>query len=115
MGCKREKARRLASFDNDPRSFWKELRQLSGRKNRVLSKDITDCEWHEHFKCVFSEINTSFSNFTFRNDAVNDNIETLADLNRSKDPQDVREAIRKLKTGQAHGTDGILADAESGW
>ena len=86
------------------------IRQLSGRKNRVLSKDITDCEWYEHFKCVFSEINTPFSNFTFGNDAVNDNIETLADLNRSIDPQEVREAILKLKTGKAHGTDGILAD-----
>ena len=81
---------------------------MSGRKNRVLSKDITDCEWYE---CVFSEINTPFGNFTFGNDdAVNDNIETLADLNRSIDPQEVREAIRKLKTGKAHGTDGILAD-----
>ena len=110
MGYKREKARRLASFDKDPRSFWRELRQLSGRKNRVLSKDITDCEWYEHFKCVFSEINTPFSNLTFGNDAVNDNIETLADLNRSIDPQEVREAIRKLKTGKAHGTDGILAE-----
>ena len=80
------------------------------KKNRVLSKDITDCEWYEHFKCVFGEINTLFSNFTFGNDAVNDNIETLADLNRSIDPQEVREAIRKLKTGKAHGTDGILAD-----
>ena len=110
MGYKREKVRRLASFDKDPRSFWRELKQLSGRKKRVLSKDITDCEWYEHFKCVFSEINTPFSNFTFRNDAVNDNIETLADLNRSINPQEVREAIRKLKTGKAHGTDGILAD-----
>ena len=111
MGYKREKARRLASFDKDPRSFWRELRQLSGRKKRVLNKNITDCEWYEHFKCVFSEINTPFSNFTFGNDdAVNDNIETLADLNLSVDPQEVREAIRKLKTGKAHGTDGILAD-----
>ena len=70
----------------------------------------------KHFKCVFSEINTPFSNLTFGNDAVNDNIETLADLNRSIDPQEVREAIRKLKTGKAHGTDGILAEnAKSGW
>ena len=38
MGYKLEKARRLASFDKDPRSFWRELRQLSGRKNRVLSR-----------------------------------------------------------------------------
>ena len=28
MGYKREKARRPASFDKDPRSFWRELRQL---------------------------------------------------------------------------------------
>ena len=53
-GCKRKKARRLASFDKDPRSFWRELREVSGRKKCDVSKDITDCEWYEHFEGVFN-------------------------------------------------------------
>ena len=63
-------------------------------------------------KSVFSGINTPFSNFTSGNDAddVNDNNESLADLNCSVDAEEVREAIRKLKTGKAHSADGTLAD-----
>ena len=34
----------------------------------------------------------------------------MTELNRAIDPQEIREAIRKLKSGKAHGCDGILAD-----
>ena len=44
MGYKHEKVRRLASFDKDPRSFWRELRQVPGRKKCFVSKGIMDCD-----------------------------------------------------------------------
>ena len=43
------------------------------------------------------------------NDTGGEN-ENLTELNRPIDPQEVREAIRKLKSGKAHGCDGILAN-----
>ena len=83
---------------------------MSGRNCFVVSKNITNCKWYEHFKCVFDGSYTPVCDFLFENNDTDDKNEYLTELNRSVYPQEVPEAIRKLTSGKAHGCDGIPAD-----
>ena len=69
-----------------------------------------DCEWYEHFKCVFNRSYTLGSDFLFGNNDTSGENDNLIELNHPTDPKEVREAIHKLKSGKVNGCDGILAD-----
>ena len=79
-------------------------------KKCVVSKHITDCEWYEHFKDVFNGNYTQGSDLLLEDNDTSSENETLTELNRPIDPQQVCEAVRQLKSGKAHSCDGILTD-----
>ena len=64
---------------------------MSGRKKCDVSKDITDCEWYEHFEGVFNRSYTQGNDFfLFEENNTGGENENLTELNRPTDPQQVR-------------------------
>ena len=108
-GYKREKARRLGSFAKDSRSFWRELKTVSGKKKNTPSENITENEWFDHFRNVFNQCTPTESGPHHEN-IIHEGAGTAADLDRPISAQEVTNAIHKLKNGKAPGTDGIFPE-----
>lgn len=108
LSFKREKAERLASLGNDSKSFWKEVKQLSGKRKNTASLEITDEQWFNHFKNLFNDedvrVNENILHDVGRMDVDCDN------LNMPITENEVFEAIRKLKNGKACGVDNIMPE-----
>jgi len=103
----RDKAMQLASFGKDSRSFWREIRHLSGRKKVGVCPEISDVQWMEHFQKLFSK-DVSYVNND--NVVVEDTNINCDDLNKPLSEIEVFEALRRLKNGKACGSDEILSE-----
>ena len=113
IGYNRNKALHLASLGKNGKLFWKEIKQISGRKRTGICKEISDMEWFEHFKQLFNSevVRQEERERVGDEDNVREVINDIcADLNAMITNQEVLEAIRKLKKGKACGTDEILAE-----
>ena len=55
---------------------------MPGRKECVLSEDLTDWEWYEHFKGVFNGSYTPGGDLVFENNDTSGENENLTELNR---------------------------------
>lgn len=109
----RNKALQLASLGKNGKLFWKEIKQLSGRKKPMISKEITDLQWFIHFQQLFSGDTIRLDDSERETGPAivgEENDDTCAELNAAITEPEVLEAIAKLKKGKACGFDGILAE-----
>ena len=105
---KREKATALASDNMDPKTFWKEVKDMGCRNDATkASNNITIDEWYDHFKDVFgNNVNDQECELpTFDQLEEPDHI-----LNTAITEEEVKYAIKKLKCGKASGLDGVNAE-----
>lgn len=110
---KSNRAEYLASLETNPKLFWREVKQISGNKKQGICDDISEAEWHDHFKKLFNENTVIEKDLAFEEQITvaptNDN-ELCFDLNKPISAVEVREAINKLKARKACGIDTILAE-----
>jgi hypothetical protein len=104
--CRKE----LVNSVNDSRKFWENVKKFA-RKDRQIG-DISEEQWLEHFKKVFAVDNVDVeedADVTFEQiidgGDINDDI-----LNKNITPEEVIEAILKLKGNKAAGPDGIIPE-----
>lgn len=109
---KREKARQLTMLRNNGKMFWKEIRQLSGKRKSEVCKDITNDQWLDHFQKLFNANRGGFQNRLLQIDEseTNNNGQTCHELNQCITKEEVNKAIRNLKNGKACGVDEISAE-----
>ena len=107
---KREKARQLASFGKDSKSFWKNVRQLSDHKRTGLCGQISNSMWLDYFKELFDlkPVASIQSDHVDQHAAIN-NLE-CQELNKRITDNDVTEAVLNLKNNKACGIDDIKAE-----
>ena len=103
----RDKAESLERTLNDPALFWGQMRSLGACKKNDVNNKITLDEWYAHFKNVFQQCDANICEDTadvnYRehfNNVLNDIITEV----------EVRQAIDRLNSGKAGGTDGIVPD-----
>jgi len=104
----------LLESRNDTNKFWSVIRRVRSRVyNRVA---ITINAWREHFTGVLGrhvsenvEVNLSRERELIETEIENENIYTFG-LDRKISEFEVREAIRKMKSGKAPGLDEISAE-----
>ena len=81
---------------------------MSGNRKPGLNASIEIEEWHDHFKGIFNQMDSTDKSETV---TVDDNEEEHdSDLNKDISEEEVMRSIRKLKSGKACGGDGILAE-----
>jgi len=109
ISYKREKAKYLASIGKNGKLFWKEVRQLSGRKKQGVSKQISDDQWFNHFQSLYNA-DTVHADYVGLLTEAGEVIDTCTELNCVITENEVRESIRHLKKGKACGSDEVMAE-----
>lgn len=109
---RREKARHLASLENNGKIFWKEIKKLSGNKRVKVSQKINDTEWFDYFKGLFNidEVSVDWNAGVEGQGEAGEGTDLCEELNAVITEEEVKEAVRRLKKGKACGTDGVLAE-----
>lgn len=93
---------------NDPKAFWGEIRSSLGSGKSKTTGDITDEEWVNHFKHVFS---SDSAQQPFPEGRLTDDMQPLLEpLNRPITEDEVKGAIKRLKKQKASGCDQIMAE-----
>jgi len=109
-GYKRDTVTRLLQCEKNARLFWRELKQTGCSARKKTSDKISVDDWHNHFKGVFNEENRGSRDSNYVNDIINENNIKIDKLDCPITHNEIREAIRKLKSGKACGVDGIMAE-----
>lgn len=106
---RRNKAESLASNVKNASTFWKELKSLGCEQKASISDNISVNDWFEHFKCVFSndESDEQNDNQSFDNNIFDEPDHTL---NQEITEEEVRNAVKNLKSGKSCGTDEIVSE-----
>jgi hypothetical protein len=109
VSYKKEKARHLALLGRNGKEFWKEVKQITGKRKTGVSKHILDNQWLEHFKGLFNieVVQRAWNNDSIRQNGPGEATEVLNDVITEKE---VTEAIRHLKKGKSCGMDEVLAE-----
>jgi hypothetical protein len=92
----------------DPKKFWDTLRSYR-RKSSADPNSIDRDKWYNHFKNVFNSDELQANRDT---DFPNDNNENIDcdSLNAEITPDEVRAAIKALKSKKAPGPDGLIGE-----
>ena len=117
--CKSESDRRVADslakklLAKDSKQFWKEVKNLNNANVSVSATSVggvtgksSICDmWQQHFKALLN----SSSCLSMKNTVLN-KIDKVCDNYILYSPQDIKEAIKSLKTGKAAGKDGLAGE-----
>lgn len=109
---KQKKVDYLSSVLGQPSEFWKEVRACTGmRRRKTLDNSIPKTDWVKHFRDVYSLDAHDSESDARRSSEVPSSTD---ELDNEISPDEVRLAIRKLKTGKSPGHDDILAEMLKG-
>ena len=103
---KRDKLTKLIQNKNDGEKFWSTIKSL--RPNVKVSPNIHHEKWKKHFENVFEE-NKTMENADSKQEKEMDYIYEPA-LDNDITQEEVKEAVRSLKTGKASGLDEVCGE-----
>ena len=92
------------------KKFWENVKTFARKDGQIW--DISKEQWLEHFKKEFDVDNVHVeedADVTFEQNIDDDDIKDEI-LNKNISPEEIIEAIHKLKNNQAAGPDGIIPD-----
>ena len=93
---------------NNSKEFWGQIRKY--RHRTLISNDISQEEWVDHFDKVFNEnITAQVQNAKNYGNPGNDEESYDEILDTDISELEVKKAIQRLKSGKAAGVDGVIA------
>ena len=109
-GYNKDKARQLASLKNQPRQFWREVKELTGNRSSSTSNNISTMQWFEYFSNLFQvEAIHSVQDISTELNTTELDIHDR-DIEEEITENEVRAAVGNMKNGKAQGVDGITPE-----
>lgn len=101
---------KLENAQKDAKSFWKDIRFITGRPKAGICEKITHAQWVNHFRQVFSVDGnqTVDENLQLRQPSARIDQHSLEHLNRPMELSEVRKVVQSLKNDKSGGLDKIV-------
>ena len=103
------------SVNNDSKSFWSKLKNMTNKKERQAN-NITTEQWLDHFESLFNDgndiendIGDDINELDIELDELSDEIEEHI-FNSEITVDEIVTAIRSMKRGKAPGPDGLIPE-----
>ena len=104
-----QKRKTLVEASNNPQAFWSILKNSRNKLAEPYLRNITSMQWLSYFDSLLRVQNrTSISSIKDNRNYFNEEMDQV--LNTKITLSEVHAGIHKLKTGKAHGKDGIPAE-----